>query len=54
MRAAPALAKTFQVESPNVTYTDDYITSEYDYSIVRTSLTENGFVARPETKKVHL
>jgi len=51
MRAAPSLAKTFTVDSPNVTYTDDAIIADYDYCSVKTELGENGYVVRPTKTK---
>lgn len=36
------LVEDFQVQSPNVSYTDDYITSTYNYESTKLTRTEKG------------
>jgi myo-inositol-1-phosphate synthase len=36
------LVEDFQVQSPNVTYTDDHITSTYNYESTKLTRTEKG------------
>lgn len=51
MRSAPTLAKNFVVDTPSVTYTDDTITSDYEYTQVKTELGDGVVYARPTTTR---
>jgi len=51
MRAAPSLVNQFTVNSPNVTYTDDAIVSDYDYQTVKTTTVDNNVSVEPVTTK---
>lgn len=46
------LVDEFTVQSPNVTYTDEYITSTYDYDSTKLTRTEKGaWVVSPTSTK---
>jgi len=52
MRAAPTLSKNFAVEAPGVTYTEEAIIADYDYTQVKTSVGEGGVtIAKPVKTK---
>ena len=46
------LVENFRVESPNVQYTDEHITSTYDYQSTQLERTaDGGFVVKPTSTR---
>jgi hypothetical protein len=45
--AAPRLPTSFRVNSPNVKYTDEHITSEYQYKTTKTKFENGELVVEP-------
>jgi len=43
-----------KVESPNVVYSDEYITSDYDYTSTRIKKTMKGYIATPRVQRFTL
>jgi myo-inositol-1-phosphate synthase len=52
MRAAPSLVKNFAVNSPNVTYSDEAIVSDYEYQTVKTTTVDGSVTVSPVSEKL--